>query len=281
MNRVVPGNGDQPQPEQPQPQSEGEKRLRWLNRPTFILAAIGSAIGLTNFWRFPYLCYKHGGGTIFMIPYLLALFLIGIPMLLLELTLGQKFQRGDIGVFRGIHPRLIGIGLGSIFSALTVVVYQCVILAWIIYYLALSFIPPLEWSNKGYENDNKCDAGAAYEFYFRRVLKYLGDDCMFVEPKDTNEVAWSVWLCCFVAWCIVYLCVFKGVRSSSYVVWITVPLPVVLIFILLIRSATLDGASRGVDIYMTGEDGTNLWDQLQKSDLLSDAIGQIFFSLSL
>jgi SNF family Na+-dependent transporter len=75
----------------------------------------------------------------------------------------------------------------------------------------------------------------------------------------------------------VYLCVFKGVRSSSYVVWVTVPLPVVLIFILLIRSATLDGASRGIDIYMTGEDGTNLWDELQKSDLWSDAIGQIFF----
>lgn len=66
------------------------ERAVWLNRPTFILAAIGSAIGLGNFWRFPYLTYKYGGGYFFL-PYLLALFFMGIPLLLMELALGQKF----------------------------------------------------------------------------------------------------------------------------------------------------------------------------------------------
>jgi len=61
-----------------------------MNRPTFILACIGSAIGLGNFWRFPFLTYKNGGGF-FFVPYLIALFSMGIPLLLMELSLGQKF----------------------------------------------------------------------------------------------------------------------------------------------------------------------------------------------
>jgi SNF family Na+-dependent transporter len=64
-------------------------RDRWLNRFVFILAASGSCIGLGNIWKFPYLCFKHGGVT-FIIAYLIALVAIGIPMLILELTLGQK-----------------------------------------------------------------------------------------------------------------------------------------------------------------------------------------------
>ena len=64
-------------------------RDRWLNRLVFILAASGSCIGLGNIWKFPYLTFKHGGIT-FILAYLIALFAIGVPMLILELTLGQK-----------------------------------------------------------------------------------------------------------------------------------------------------------------------------------------------
>ena len=64
-----------------------KKRDRWMNRPTFILAAIGSAIGLGNFWRFPYLTYKYDGGFFFY-PYLVCLFFMGIPLLIMELGLG-------------------------------------------------------------------------------------------------------------------------------------------------------------------------------------------------
>ena len=96
------------------PQIE-EKRDRWNSRAAFILASIGSAIGLGNFLRFPFLAYRHGG-VIFFIPYLIALFTIGIPMLLLELSLGQKFQKDNIKVFKSIHPRTTGVGLASIYS---------------------------------------------------------------------------------------------------------------------------------------------------------------------
>ena len=69
-------------------------------------------------------------------------------------------------------------------------------------------------------------------------------------------------------------------KSSSIVVWITVPLPVVLIVVLLIRGVTLDGAGRGIDVYLTGEDGSSMSDKLSNSEIWTDAIGQIFFSLS-
>ena len=65
----------------------GNERERWKHRALFILAAVGSAIGLGNIWRFPYLTYKHGGGA-FIGAYIFALIVCGIPMLILELTLG-------------------------------------------------------------------------------------------------------------------------------------------------------------------------------------------------
>ena len=135
-NQVVPAaSGDE----------NVKKRDRWAGPVTFVLAAIGSAIGLGNFWRFPYLCYKHGGG-LFFVPYLLSLFLLGLPMLMLEFSLGQKFQRGDIGVFRGIHPRLAGIGMASVFAAFAITVYYIVIIGWAVVYFFAAVQPTLPWS---------------------------------------------------------------------------------------------------------------------------------------
>ena len=111
------------------------------------MAAIGSAIGLGNFWRFPYLTYKYGGAG-FFIPYILALLFLGIPMLLLELSLGQKFQRGDIGVFRGIHPRLAGIGLGSVISGFAICFYFFVIISWALFYFVGAFSNPMPFSSE-------------------------------------------------------------------------------------------------------------------------------------
>ena len=124
---------------------EGAKRARWLSRMTYILAMVGYCVGLGNFWRFPYLCFSWGG-ALFFIPYFVCLIFIGIPITLMEMSLGQKFQRGDMGVFRGIHPRLSGIGLASVFAAFAIVAYYNIIIGWSLIYLIMSFISPLPWS---------------------------------------------------------------------------------------------------------------------------------------
>ena len=108
---------------------------------------MGYCKGLGNLWRLPYLCYRWGG-MLFFIPYLFSLFVVGIPISLLEITLGQKFQLGDVGVFRAIHPRLTGIGYASIMASYSLVVYYNVMIAWSLIFLITSFINPLPWSMK-------------------------------------------------------------------------------------------------------------------------------------
>jgi NSS family neurotransmitter:Na+ symporter len=73
-------------------------RERWTGRAPFIFAAIGSAIGLGNVWRFPYMTYEYGGGA-FLIPYVIGLFLLGIPWMMMEFGMGRYFQRSAPGVF--------------------------------------------------------------------------------------------------------------------------------------------------------------------------------------
>lgn len=179
---------------------DGSDRQRWAGPVTFVLAAIGSAIGLGNFWRFPYLCYKHGGG-LFFVPYLLCLFLLGLPMLMLEFSLGQKFQRGDIGVFRAINARLAGIGMASVFAAFAITFYYSVIIGWSVVYFFASWQSPLPFSlqlsgPRGSPNnydgpkffpgimfnaevhDDSCDGTyIATQYYFRDVVKLMNDKC--------------------------------------------------------------------------------------------------------
>lgn len=127
-------------------------RDRWSSNTSFVIATIGAAIGLGNLWRFPYLCYKWGG-AIFFIPYLLCLFLLGIPMMMLEFSLGQVLQKGDIAVWTKLHPRLTGIGLASVMASYLITFYYNVIIAWSLVYLCSSFINPLPWSIQNTTNE--------------------------------------------------------------------------------------------------------------------------------
>lgn len=134
---------------------------------------MGAAVGLGNFWRFPYLTNKYGGGF-FFVPYLMALFTIGIPMLLMELSLGQKFQRGDIAVFGGINKRLRGIGIASVFSAYITCFYYNVLISWALIYLVCSFMSPLPWSGSDESFVWKCDRTkytAAQQFFEIDVIR--------------------------------------------------------------------------------------------------------------
>ena len=112
-------------------------RPRWMNRWTFLISTVSAAIGIGNVWRFPYLSFKHGGST-FIFTYIYSLFIIGIPMLILELTLGQKMQKGSAGSMRGIVPRLAGIGYVASFSGFVTALTYNILLGMSIIYLLQS-----------------------------------------------------------------------------------------------------------------------------------------------
>jgi len=117
-----------------------------------VVASIGAAVGLGNFWRFPGLTYRYGGFGNFIVPYLCALVFFGIPLLLMELGLGQKYQRGDVSVFRAIHPRLAGVGIVSVLCSFIITLYYTVMIGWGLVYFVSSCMSPLPWSEKDDKN---------------------------------------------------------------------------------------------------------------------------------
>uniref|UniRef100_A0A8C5NH44 Transporter n=1 Tax=Gouania willdenowi TaxID=441366 RepID=A0A8C5NH44_GOUWI len=260
-------------------------RGQWASKAEFLLAVAGQIIGLGNVWRFPYLCYKNGGG-VFFIPYLLFLVLCGIPLFLLETSLGQFTSLGGVSAWRSICPLFGGLGYASQVMILHGCVYYIVILAWAVFYLSYSFQAELPWSHCNNSwNTEACvlfdyhnqtanatslpgnATSPVMEFWEREVLR-LSDSLDSLGP-----VSWKLVLCLAVVWIVCYFCVWKGVKSTGKVVYLTATFPYVMLFVLLVRGATLPGATQGI-IYYLKPNHTRLADP----QVWMDAGTQIFFS---
>src|SRR5690625_3966720 len=106
---------------------------RWI----FILAAMGSAVGLGNIWRFPYIAYENGGGA-FIIPYLIALLTAGIPLLFFDYSLGHRFKGSPPLTFRRLARWTEGIGWWQVLICVVIGVYYAAILGWSAMYIFFS-----------------------------------------------------------------------------------------------------------------------------------------------
>ncbi|NEP53442.1 MAG: sodium-dependent transporter [Moorea sp. SIO3C2] len=230
-------------------------RQRWASRTVFLLAAVGSAVGLGNVWRFPYLAGKYGGGA-FLVPYLIALVLIGVPLLMLEFAVGQKMQRGAIGSFRKLHPNFGSLGLFALMSAFIIVSYYAVVMGWSLIYFLASF--GVKWSSD------------AKSYFFDSVLQL--SDGVNVLGGINWPILWSL----VVVWVLIYFCVWKGTTSVGKVVVYSVPLPIILLGVLLLRAVTLPGFLNGWRLYLTP-----VWSALVDPEVWTAAFSQIFFTLSL
>jgi len=233
----------------------GESREVWTSRTGFVLATIGSAVGLGNVWRFPYICYENGGGA-FLIPYFIALVTTGIPLLVLEFGLGHKMRAGAAESFARIHPGMRFLGWAQVAMCLVVVLYYAVVMAWCWVYLYAAF--DVAWSE---------DASA-----------YFNDDVLGLtsSPLELGGLRWPVVAGLALTWISIFVIIFRGVAVVGRVVKATVTIPVVLLVIFVVRGVTLPGASEGLDYYLD-PDFSRLWDV----SVWLGAYGQIFYSSSL
>ncbi|MFO7811121.1 MAG: sodium-dependent transporter [Candidatus Delongbacteria bacterium] len=232
-------------------------RDRWSSRHLFIFAAVGSAVGLGNVWKFPYLAYKYGGGA-FLIPYLTALIALGIPILMIEFAIGQKMQSGAVGSFAKMHKKASGIGLAAIFAGFIVVVYYAAVMAWSAIYLCRSFASEMPW----------CSDSEGY--FFNQVL-HISDSV-----GEIGGIGLPIFFALLFVWVAIYFSIWKGVKSVGAVVKVTMPLPVLLLVVLFIRGITLEGSFEGIAAYLNPD-----FAALADTDIWMAGISQIFFSLSL
>ncbi|XP_024921998.1 sodium- and chloride-dependent betaine transporter-like isoform X2 [Cynoglossus semilaevis] len=241
--------------------SQCGSRGEWANKKEFILAVIGEIIGLGNVWRFPYLCFKNGGGA-FLIPYFLFLFTCGIPIFFLEMSMGQMTGQGAITCWRKICPLIQGLGYGSQIIMLYTVMYYIVILAWGFFYLFSSFSSELPWVScnntwntgncvefhinvSSTKNLSQTVTSSVEEFWQRKVLG-LSDSI-----EELGGVHWDLAGCLLLSWVVCYFCIWKGVKSSGKVVYVTATFPYLMLFVLLIRGLTLPGAVDGITLYLS------------------------------
>ncbi|NXC43247.1 S6A20 protein, partial [Penelope pileata] len=257
------------------PENMEKSRPLWDNPLQFVFACISFAVGLGNVWRFPYLCQMYGGGG-FLIPYFIMLIMEGMPLLYMELAVGQRMRKGSIGAWKTISPYLCGVGVASIIVSFFVAMYYNVINAWAFWYLFHSFQDPLPWatcplnSNRtGYEEECEKTSSTQY-FWYRQTLN--------ISPslEVSGAMQWEQVLCLVLAWLVVYLCILRGTASTGKAVYITASLPYCVLIIFLIRGLTLHGAVNGL-IYMF----TPKLEQLSNPKTWISAATQIFYSLGL
>ncbi|XP_042691232.1 sodium-dependent proline transporter-like isoform X2 [Centrocercus urophasianus] len=253
-------------------------RDTWAGRHTFLLSCLGYCVGLGNVWRFPYLCYRNGGG-VFLIPYFLMLLLVGLPLFLMELSLGQYGAAGPITVWK-CCPILQGVGVGMMVVSSLVSIYYNVIIAWAFYYLGSSFQSPLPWSCDAPRNAELCQNASGSATHTSASEAFWNEQVLGVTHSsglgDPGSVQWLLALCLLAAWIVVFLCMLGGIHSSGKVVYITATFPYLILLILIIRGATLPGSLDGVRFYLSSD-----WSKLLSAQVWSDAASQIFYSLGI
>src|SRR5699024_453833 len=233
-----------------------EERSQWGTRAGFILAAIGSAVGLGNIWRFPAEAYANGGGA-FFIPYLFALLTAGIPILIMEFTMGHKYRGSAPLTYRRMNKKVEGIGWWAVLVAFVIATYYSVIVAWAISYSVFSF--NLSW-------------GDDTEGFLNNEYLELVD-----VPGQIGGLVPSVCIPLIIVWRIVLGVLFRGVKKGMEVAnRIMIPTLVVVFIIIVLRAVTLDGAIEGLNAFFEPDFG-----EILNPSVWVAAYGQIFFSMSI
>lgn len=231
------------------------ERNQWDSSLSFVFAMIGSAVGLGNIWRFSYVVHSNGGGS-FFIPYFVAIFIMGIPFLILEYGIGFTFKDSFSNIVKKINPKFEIIAWMLVLFVFLVTVYYMVILSWDLVYLMSSFT--FSWGT---------DAAA----YFSQTVggsSNLSNAGVFLLPTTVG-----VFLLWIVLWCISHRNIDEGIGMVSKIL---IPSLFIIMGIIVIYSLTLPGAGIGIEALLTPN-----WGMLLDVNIWLAAFAQIIFSLSM
>src|SRR5690554_6323604 len=237
--------------------AQTRKREAFGSRNVFIMSAIGSAVGLGNIWRFPYVAYEGGGGA-FLIPYLCALLTAGIPLLFFDYAIGHRFRGSAPLAFRRMHRAAEPLGWWQVLICVVIAVYYAVIIAWAAMYTWFS--AQLTWG-PGNEDD----------FFFSDFLQ-MGDVGAGVSAEFVPQVGVPLLVVWVVTIGIMALGVKRGIGAANMVL---MPLLTVMFAVLVVQSLFLPGAMDGLNAFFTPN-----WQALADPGVWASAYGHIFFSLS-
>lgn len=228
---------------------------RWSRNTFFVFACVGAAVGLGNLWRFPYVAYKNGGGAFFL-PYIVCLFLIGIPLCLLEIGLGRWGGGSIAAAYRTANRGLTWVGWWVLLNSMVIVCYYCVVLSWCVQYLVFSLTEA--W-------------GSDTAGFFTNTILHLTNG-----PEDLGGLnGWTV-VALLVVWATVFLIVRGGVPGLTRVLIVTVPLPLVILLMMAGRSISLPGAANGVSYLLKPRFG-----EILNYSVWASAASQVLLSLGL
>lgn len=232
-------------------------RAQWKTQWGFLLAAIGSAIGLGSIWRFSYVVYINGGGA-YLIPYFVALVTAGVPLMILEYGIGQQMRGSAPMSFAKVDRHWEWLGWWMvIFVMFGIELYYTVVIAWCVSYVWFSL--DLAWG---------ADPNA---FFFQQFLGVTQG------PHIIGDIRSPILLALFIVWVVNWLIVFFGVEHGiEKANKIFMPLLLLLILALVGWTSTLPGAREGVLLYLKPD-----FSRLSDPKVWIDAYSQIFFTLSL
>lgn len=233
-----------------------QNRQQWGSKLGFILAAVGSAVGLGNIWRFPYVVYSSGGGA-FLLPYFFAIFSAGIPLLILEYGVGHKYRGSAPLALSKLSKRYEWIGWWPIINSSIILCYYSMILSVAIKYLTLSF-------TKGWGADSNT-------FFYEDFLQISSS------PLVLGNIVWPLLIGIFLVWLINWYICYRGVKAGiEKCSKILLPCLLAIMIIIVLRAVTMEGAATGLNQLFTPD-----WDKIKDPKIWVSAYGQVFFSLSI